>query len=653
LSRRSRRGRRSAPGNETQPDRPGASLTQTSLAQMSPRSARRVGQSSVTGLPEPEERLGEGLRALRGLAPYLWPRESFELRARVVAALVLLVAGKLITIAIPLFYKHAVDALSAPHPALVVVPVAMVLAYGGARVLSQGFNELRNAVFAKVGQRAVRRLALSTFRHIHALSLRFHLDRRTGGLARAVERGTAGIEFLLSFMLFNVVPTLFEIAVVCVILWRLYDWTFALITLVTIVAYVTFTFLVTDWRIRFRREMNTRNSEANTKAVDSLLNYETVKYFANETHEAERYDGALRAYERAAVKSETTLAVLNVGQGALIAAGLIGVMLLAARGVAGGSMTVGDFVLVNAYLLQLYTPLNFLGVVYRNIKQSLTDLEQMLALLKIAPEIEDRTGAPALRVARGAVAFRDVDFRYDPRRPILRGVDFSVAPGEKIAIVGASGAGKSTIARLMFRFYDVDSGAIEIDGQDIRAVTQNSLRRAIGVVPQDTVLFNDTILYNIAYGRPGASRAEIEDAARRAQIHDFIASLPDGYETVVGERGLKLSGGEKQRVAIARVVLKAPQILVFDEATSALDTKTEREIQASLAEVATDRTTLVIAHRLSTVIDADQILVLDQGSVAERGDHRQLLARGGLYATMWARQQEAAAAERDAALAAN
>ena len=617
---------------------------------MSPRSARMVGRSSIGGLPEPDERLGEGLRALRGLAPYLWPRDSVELRARVVLAIVLLVAGKLVNITIPLFYKYAVDALTPPGAGIVVVPVGMILAYGGARVLSQGFNELRNAVFAKVGQRAVRQLALSTFRHIHALSLRFHLERRTGGLARAVERGTAGVEFLLSFMLFNVVPTLFEIAVVCGILWRLYDWTFAAVTLVTIVAYVGFTFLVTDWRIRFRREMNTRNTEANTKAVDSLLNYETVKYFANEAHEALRYDRALHAYERAAVRSETTLAVLNVGQGAIIAAGLIGVMVLAARGVAAGTMTVGDFVLVNAYLLQLYTPLNFLGVVYRNIKQSLTDLEQMMALLGVEPEIVDRPGAPALRVTSGAVGFRQVDFRYDPRRAILREVDFAVPLGAKVAIVGASGAGKSTIARLLFRFYDVDRGAIEIDGQDIREVTQDSLRRAIGVVPQDTVLFNDTIYYNIAYGRPGASREEIEEAARRAHIHDFVAALPDGYETMVGERGLKLSGGEKQRVAIARVVLKAPKILLFDEATSALDTKTEREIQASLAEVAADRTTLVIAHRLSTVIDADQILVLDMGRIAERGDHRELLARGGLYATMWARQQEAAA--REAALAA-
>jgi len=617
---------------------------------MSPHGPRMVGGSSAPGLPEPDERLGQGLRALKGLGPYLWPRASLELRIRVVLALVLLICGKLISIAIPFLYKDAVDALSVKGPGVIAVPVLVILAYGAARVLSQSFNELRNAVFAKVSQRAVRQIALAAFRHIHSLSLRFHLERRTGGLARAIERGTAGIEFLLSFMLFNVVPTVFEMIVVCAILWRLYNWTFAAVTLATIVSYIGFTFLVTDWRIRFRREMNTRNSEANTKSVDSLLNYETVKYFANEAHEAERYDRALQAYERAAVRSETTLALLNVGQGAIIASGLIGVMILAAKGAAAGLMTVGDFVLVNTYLLQLYMPLNFLGVVYRNIKQSLTDLEQMMSLLKVAPEIEDRPGAPPLAVRQGAVAFRHVDFRYDPRRSILGDVDFAVPPGATLAIVGPSGAGKSTIARLLFRFYDVDRGAIEIDGQDIRDVTQDSLRRALGVVPQDTVLFNDTIFYNIAYGRPGASRSEIEAAARRAHIHEFVAGLPDGYQTMVGERGLKLSGGEKQRVAIARVILKAPKILIFDEATSALDTKTEREIQANLAEVAADHTTLVIAHRLSTVVDADQILVVDGGRIVEHGHHRELLAKGGVYAVMWARQQEAAA--REASLAA-
>ncbi len=595
-------------------------------------------------------RLKDELRALKSLAPYLWPRNSFELRARVVLAVAFLLAGKLVNIYVPLLYKHAVDALS-PSNVVVAVPIALIVAYGAARVMSQSFNELRNGVFAKVSQRAIRQLALRAFRHVHALSLRYHLERRTGGLSRAIERGTAGIDFLLSFMLFNVVPTLLEILLVCAILWRLFNWTFAAVILGTIVLYIAFTFSITDWRVRFRREMNERNSEANTKAVDGMLNFETVKYFANEEHEARRYDAALQAYERAAVRSETTLTLLNLGQGTIMASGLVTIMMLAARGVAATEMTVGDFVLVNAYLIQLYTPLNFLGMVYRNIKQSLTDLEQMNALLAVKPEIEDRPGAPALIVGRGAVAFRRVDFRYDLRRPILSEVDFRVPPGATMAIVGPSGAGKSTIARLLFRFYDVDAGSIEIDGRDIRAVTQQSLRHAIGVVPQDTVLFNDTIYYNITYGRPGAARADVEEAARHAHIHDFITALPDGYRTMVGERGLKLSGGEKQRVAIARVILKAPKILVFDEATSALDTKTEREIQASLAEISAGRTTLVIAHRLSTIVEADEILVLDNGRIVERGHHRELLARGRVYAAMWARQQEAA--QREAALAAD
>jgi ABC-type transport system involved in Fe-S cluster assembly fused permease/ATPase subunit len=608
------------------------------------------GRPISIGPARPKGRLKDELQALKSLAPYLWPRDAFELRARVVLAVAFLLAGKLVNIYVPLLYKHAVDALS-PSNAVVTVPIALIVAYGAARVISQGFNELRNAVFAKVSQRAIRQLALRAFRHVHALSLRYHLERRTGGLSRAIERGTAGIDFLLSFMLFNVVPTLFEILLVCGILWRLFDWTFAAVTLVTILLYIAFTFSITDWRVRFRREMNERNSEANTKAVDGMLNFETVKYFANEEHEARRYDAALQAYERAAVRSETTLTLLNLGQGTIMATGLVALMTLAARGVAATEMTVGDFVLVNAYLIQLYTPLNFLGMVYRNIKQSLTDLEQMLALLAVKPEIEDRPGAPALIVGSGAVAFHRVDFRYDVRRPILSEVDFRMSPGATIAIVGPSGAGKSTIARLLFRFYDVNAGAIEIDGQDIRAVTQESLRRAIGVVPQDTVLFNDTIYYNIAYGRPGATRADVEEAARHAHIHDFITSLPDGYYTMVGERGLKLSGGEKQRVAIARVILKAPKLLVFDEATSALDTKTEREIQASLAEISADRTTLIIAHRLSTIVEADEILVLDNGHIVERGHHRELLARGRVYAAMWARQQEAE--QREPALAAD
>ena len=594
--------------------------------------------------------LRQELKAVRGLAPYLWPRD-WDLRARVLVSLAFLIVAKLVNVYVPLLYKGAIDALS---PGIVTataaVPIGLIVAYGSARIGAQLFAELRDAVFAKVGQRAVRRVALATFRHLHALSLRFHLERQTGGLSRAIERGIRGTEFLLSYMLFNVVPTLFEILLVCGILWGFYEASFALATLATIVAYITFTFTVTDWRVKFRREMNERDSEANTKAIDSLLNFETVKYFANEEHEAERFDKALRAYERAAVKSQTTLSALNIGQGAIIAAGLVTVMLLAARGVTRGTMTVGDFVLVNSYLVQLYSPLNVLGMVYRNIKQSLTDLESMFRLLGVPAEIEDRAGAPALGVIGGEIVFDHVSFSYDPRRAILEDVSFRVPPGGTVAIVGPSGAGKSTIARLLFRFYDVDEGAIRIDGHDLRDVTQESVRRAIGVVPQDTVLFNDTVRYNIAYGRPDADKAEIVDAARHARIHDFISALPDGYASMVGERGLKLSGGEKQRVAIARVILKEPRILVFDEATSALDTKTEQEIQANLDELRAQRTTLVIAHRLSTVVGADEILVLDQGRIVERGDHASLLAQGGVYAAMWARQQEAD--ERAAALAA-
>jgi ATP-binding cassette subfamily B protein len=591
------------------------------------------------------------LRSLMRLAPYLWPKGASDLRVRVVLALLCLVAAKGISVTVPLLYKRAVDALTPGHAAVIIVPVALVVTYGLARVLAQVFGELRDAVFAKVGQRAVRIIALSTFRHLHALSLRFHLERQTGGLSRAIERGIRGMDFLLSYMLFSALPTVVEIALVGGILWHFYDWDFAAVTLLTVAVYVAFTFSITDWRVKFRREMNDRDSEANTKAIDSLLNFETVKYFANEEHEAGRFDRALQAYEKAAVKSQTTLAALNVGQGLIISVGLAAVMLMASAGVAAGRMTVGDFVMVNAYLVQLYMPLNFLGVVYRNIKQSLIDLEAMFRLLDVKPEVVDRPGAPELHITSGEVVFDHVSFRYDPRRPILQDVSFRVPPGGTLAIVGPSGAGKSTISRLLFRFYDVDEGRILIDGQDVREVRQDSLRRAIGVVPQDTVLFNDTIRYNIAYGRPGASLEEVEQAARHAHIHDFVAKLPDGYETSVGERGLKLSGGEKQRVAIARVVLKAPRIVTFDEATSALDTKTEREIQDSLEEIAHDRTTVMIAHRLSTVVHADEILVLDQGRVVERGNHGGLLAERGIYAAMWARQQEAARAEELAAVA--
>ena len=584
------------------------------------------------------------LRSLARLAPYLWPQGARDLKLRVIVALVFLALAKTINVAVPIFYKRAVDALTPGVATAIAVPIALVVGYGLARVLAQVFGELRDAVFAKVGQRAVRQIALRTFRHLHSLSLRFHLERQTGGLSRAIERGIRGMDFLLSYMLFSAIPTVLEVALVAGILWHFYDWDFAAVTFVTVVLYVIFTFAITDWRVKFRREMNDRDSEANTKAIDSLLNFETVKYFANEEHEARRFDTALQAYEKAAVKSQTTLAFLNVGQGIIISVGLVAVMLLAGQGVAAGRLTVGDFVLVNAYLVQLYMPLNFLGVVYRNIKQSLIDLESMFRLLDVQAEIADAPGAVPLEVDRGEVVFDRVSFRYDPRRPILEEVSFRVPAGGTLAIVGPSGAGKSTISRLLFRFYDADEGRILIDGQDIRSVTQESLRRAIGVVPQDTVLFNDSIRYNIAYGRPGAEMTEIEEAARLANIGDFIAKLPDGYKTPVGERGLKLSGGEKQRVAIARVVLKAPRIMVFDEATSALDTKTEREIQDNLEAVSVNRTTLIIAHRLSTVVHADEILVLDRGRVVERGNHPTLLAKDGVYAAMWARQQEAARA---------
>ena len=607
---------------------------------MSGRDMRRGGSAPMSASGD----TAAELRSLTRLLPYLWPKDASELRIRVVVALAFLALAKLINVGVPVLYKRAVDALTPGTAAVIVVPVMLVIAYGVARVLAQVFGELRDAVFAKVGQRAVRQIALRTFRHLHALSLRFHLERQTGGLSRAIERGIRGMDFLLSYMLFSAIPTVLEIALVAGILWYNFDWTFAAVTLVTVVLYVVFTFAITDWRVRFRREMNDRDSEANTKAIDSLLNFETVKYFANEAHEASRFDMALQGYEKAAVKSQTTLAFLNVGQGIIIAAGLVAVMLLAGFGVAAGRLTVGAFVMVNAYLVQLYMPLNFLGVVYRNIKQSLIDLESMFRLLDVNAEVTDRPGATPLQVSRGEIVFDRVSFRYDERRPILEDVSFRVPPGGTVAIVGSSGAGKSTISRLLFRFYDVDEGRILIDGQDIRDVTQDSLRRAIGVVPQDTVLFNDSIRYNVAYGRPGAGVEEIEEAARLANIHDFVVKLPDGYKTQVGERGLKLSGGEKQRVAIARVVLKAPAILVFDEATSALDTKTEREIQKNLEEVSHDRTTLMIAHRLSTVIHADEILVLEQGRVVERGGHAALLAKGGLYAAMWARQQEAARA---------
>jgi ATP-binding cassette subfamily B protein len=584
---------------------------------------------------------GRQFRTMLTLLPYLWPAGNWSMRRRVIFAFVLMIVSRVANVYVPLFYKEAVDILTGDANVAIALPLVLLFAYGATRVLAVAFAELREAVFARVAQRAVREAALRTFQHLHALGLRFHLDRQTGGLSRVIERGVKGIEFVLAFTMFNILPTLLEILLVCAILWNLFDVWYALATFVTIVSYIGFTLVITEWRIAHRREMNNRDTEANTKAIDSLLNYETVKYFGNEAHEARRYDSAMRGYEEAAVRNTISLSALNVGQAGIIAAGLVVVTVMAAGGVVDGTMTIGDFVLVNAYLIQLYLPLNFLGFVYRQIRQSLTDMEAMFNMLDIPPEITDAPDAPPLRVTGGEVVFDHVDFGYDERRPILRDVSFTVSPGKTVAIVGPSGAGKSTISRILFRFYDVAAGGVRIDGQDIRSVTQESLRAAIGIVPQDTVLFNDSIYYNILYGRTDASPAEVEEAARLARIHDFIMALPDGYETGVGERGLKLSGGEKQRVAIARTILKQPAILLFDEATSALDTHTEKEIQESLREVSSDRSTLVIAHRLSTVIDADEILVLDGGRIVERGRHADLLERGGAYAAMWAKQQEA------------
>jgi len=592
-------------------------------------------------------------QTLRTLAPWLWPPGEPALRARVVIALLFLVAAKAANVIVPIVYARAVDALS-PHDgraAIVALPIALILGYGLLRLASSAFAELRDAVFVKVQARATRRIALQVFQHLHALSLRYHLDRQTGGLSRIIERGTRGITFVLDFMLFNIIPTLLEILLVAAILWAMFDIRYALVTVATIAVYIAFTLMFTDWRLRFRREMNANDQEANTKAIDSLLNYETVKYFNNEGHEERRYDAALGRYEQAYIRSEVTLNMLNAGQSAIIAVGLTIVMVLAARGVMDGSMTVGDFVLVNTYLIQLYLPLNFLGFVYREMKQSLTDMEAMFRLLREEREVADAPGAKPLAAGPGELIFDDVRFGYRPDRVILKGVSFRVPPGRTLAIVGPTGAGKSTISRLLFRFYDATSGRIVIDGQEIRDITQSSLRQAIGVVPQDTVLFNDTIRYNIAYGRPGATEEEIIQAAKLAQVHDFVMRLPDGYKTMVGERGLKLSGGEKQRVAIARTILKDPRILILDEATSALDTRTEQDIQSALREVSANRTTLVIAHRLSTVVEADEIIVLQEGRIAERGTHGSLIAADGLYAEMWRRQSEAVAMAEAAAAA--
>ncbi len=581
------------------------------------------------------------MRTLRTLLPYLWPQGKPMLRARVVLAMLALVAAKVLTLIAPIYYGRLVDALSGTAQ-IVAVPAMFILAYSLARAMSSVLNEVRDGLFASVAQHAIRRVALQTFQHLHRLSMRFHLDRRMGGLSRVIERGTKGIQFLLNFTLFNIAPTILEVVGVSVILYLAFGLTFSAITLVSVAGYIAFTIFITEWRTKYRRAMNAADSEANTKAVDSLLNFETVKYFGNEVHEATRFDESLGRYEKAAVRSQVTLSMLNVGQQVVVNIALFVLLLLSGIRVAQGEMTVGQLVMINTYLIQLYIPLNVLGFVYREIKQGLVDMEVMFDLLLVEQEVADRPGALPLAVSRGAIEFDHVTFGYSADRIILRDVSFKVPAGKTVAIVGPSGAGKSTISRILFRFYDVNSGTVRIDGQDIRDVTQQSVRAAIGVVPQDTVLFDDSVGYNIRYGRPGATQAEIEAVAKLASVHDFVTGLKEGYATRVGERGLKLSGGEKQRVAIARTMLKDPPILLFDEATSALDSHTEKDIQASLRKVSANRTTLVIAHRLSTVVDADEILVLEKGSIVERGTHRDLLARHGRYAAMWNKQQEAA-----------
>jgi ATP-binding cassette, subfamily B, heavy metal transporter len=573
-------------------------------------------------------------KTVRSLLPYLW-----EFKGRVTAALTLLIMAKLANVAVPLVLKEIIDALDRPR-ALMVLPVLLLAGYGALRLCSTLFGELRDAVFAKVTQRAIRRVAIKVFSHLHALSLRFHLQRQTGGVSRDIERGSRGISFLLNFMLFNILPTLLEIGLVAAILLSRYSIWFSIIVFGTLAAYIALTLIVTEWRMIFRRTMNDMDSKANTQAIDSLLNYETVKYFGNESWEARRYDEHMRKWETAAVRNQTSLAFLNSGQSAIIAIGVTLLLTLAAEGVIDGTLSLGDLVLINAFMLQLYMPLHFLGFVYREIKHSLADMEKMFSLLAEHEEIKDKPDAADLVVGDGGIRFEQVNFNYEPDRQILFDLSFDIPPGHNVAVVGHSGSGKSTLARLLFRFYDITSGQILVNGQDIRNVTQKSLRAAIGIVPQDSVLFNDSIYYNIAYGRPEATREEVLAAAKAAHIHDFIESLPAKYDTTVGERGLKLSGGEKQRVAIARTILKNPAILIFDEATSALDSKSEKAIQAELRRIARNRTTLTIAHRLSTIVDADEILVMDNGRITERGTHHKLLEANGTYAQMWKLQQQ-------------
>ena len=593
------------------------------------------GAAASPAMPaDPKSSAKADRRVIASLFPYLW-----EFRWRVALAIAFLVAAKVANIGVPLVMKRIVDSLDQSQ-AVLVVPFALLLTYGLLRLSSTLFAELRDIVFVKVTQRAMRNIALKVFRHLHALSLRFHLERQTGGVTRDVERGTRGISTLLSFMLFSVIPIILEITMVTVLLAVKFDWTFVIVTLCAILLYGGTTIAITEWRTQHRRQMNDMDSKANTKAIDSLLNYETVKYFGNEEFEAGRYDKNLQRYETAATKSETSLGILNCAQSVVIAMAVTLLMWRASEGIVERKLTIGDLVMVNALLIQLYIPLNFLGTMYREIRQALTDMEKMFRLLGENREIQDKPNALPLAVRGAAIKFENVNFNYDPKRQILHDVSFEVPAGKTVAVVGSSGAGKSTISRLMFRFYDVNSGRITIDGQDIRDVTQTSVRASLGIVPQDTVLFNDTIHYNIAYGKPGSSDADIEDAARRAHVSDFIQRLPDKWESMVGERGLKLSGGEKQRVAIARTLLKNPAIMIFDEATSALDSATEKSIQAELREIARDRTTLVIAHRLSTIIDADQILVLDHGRIIERGNFRELLDADGKFAQMWRLQQQ-------------
>ena len=585
-------------------------------------------------------------RVVPMLLPYLW-----EYRWRVLFALACLVVAKLANVGVPLILKEVVDSLE-PGRAVVAVPFALLIAYGLLRLSTTLFAELRDAVFVRVAQHAIRQLALTVFRHLHSLSLRFHLERQTGGMSRDIERGTNGVSTLLTYLLFSIVPVILEFGLVAAVLFTKFDWRFVAVTFAAVAVYLAYTFFISEWRIGIRRRANELDSRANTRAIDSLLNYETVKYFNNEEFEARRYDENLKSYEHAAVKSEASLGLLNSGQSLIIAAAVTALMLLAAEGVADGALTLGDLVLVNALLIQLYIPLNFMGMVYREIKQSLIDMDRMFRLLEENREVEDRPGARPLPPGGAVIRFDHVNFSYDGKRPILRDLTFEVPAGGKVAVVGASGTGKSTLARLLYRFYDVNGGAVRVNGVDIRDVAQSSLRAAIGIVPQDTVLFNDTIYYNIQYGRPEAAREEVVAAAQAAHIHDFIQSLPEGYEATVGERGLKLSGGEKQRVAIARAILKNPRILIFDEATSALDSRSEKSIQAELNRIARGHTTLVIAHRLSTVMDADQILVMDKGTIVERGTHRELLERGGHYAQMWLLQQQEEAEREKAAAAA-